>query len=727
MAISRIACRRNDRYERLGFIAIESDDVEAGLIRMSQSVPSAGVRCPRCDRVSLDLAYCEHCQSELPAAVNDSPLGFPALLIDATSTVNSAMASEWSLAALSVGWPDDPSRAFEVNVGAAAFRVRAIRPALWPDLAPEVRSRQAVSLPVLPLVHVIELGGGAIIAAESWNNRSPDAPPAGPNDLNSNLTIPTRSVSEDNGASERDEFIGVESTSSSLTLRVGVNENSPISALLEETLRVARLLNIAMTGLHDSGHVWLEFDPQAIEVGESLVRVTNLDWRLFPIGRCPSHLARISPQYSPPEVCRFHDDWIGPRTDVYHLALFVYYRLAGLWPGGFAGRGLEAFEFELPPLRVFRPDLPVGIWPVLRRALSINVAHRPATTCELIEELECAAASTPTRRVSKDVLTDAVAASLLTQRVGVDDPSFGPRSQIDLGWLTAPGRAKSALGAVNQDQAVVVSETVCGREIQLLIVADGVTHARVGTGELASALACELLLTSMRSQLATLAEADEPAWPTVLDAACVAASEAIVREALSLPDRPVPTRDNDLMSTTALIGILDGDELHLANVGDSRAYLVANFFAEQLTVDGDVASSQLALGTPPEQVQELGAAGKALRFCLGACRETESGELVVDVERARPQISHWRLKPGDTIILCSDGLVEERVFLEPEDLATIIDARHDLTSQQLAENLVAAADAKQRLPSSTEPNGYGDNITAIVLRFAEWQIHQPEA
>ena len=171
------------------------------------------------------------------------------------------------------------------------------------------------------------------------------------------------------------------------------------------------------------------------------------------------------------------------------------------------------------------------------------------------------------------------------------------------------------------------------------------------------------------------------------------------------------------MSTTALIGILDGDELHLANVGDSRAYLVANGLAEQLTVDGDVASSQLALGTPPEQVQELGAAGKALRFCLGACRETESGELVVDVQRARPQISRWQLKPGDTMVLCSDGLVEERVFLEPEDLATIIEAGRDLTSQQLAEHLVAAADAKQRVPSPTEPNGYGDNITAIVLRF----------
>ena len=648
-------------------------------------------------------------------------------MIDATSTVTSVMASEWSLAALSVGWPDDPSRSFEVTVGAAAFRVRAIRPELWPDLAPDVRSRQAVSLPVLAPVHVIELGGGAIIAAECWNNRSPDAPSAGPSDPNSNSPTPTRSVSKDDGASRCDEFSGVESTASLLTLRVGVGENSSLSELLDETLRVCRLLNVVLTELHASGHVWLEFDPQAIEVRESVVRVTNLDWRLFPIGRCPSHLARISPQYSPPEVCRFHDDWIGPRTDVYHLALFVYYRLAGLCPGGFAGRGLEAFGFEVPPLRVFRPDVPVGLWPVLRRALSINVTQRQSSTSELLEELERAAASTPTRRVSQDVLSDTVAASLLTRRVGVGGPLFGPRPQIDLGWLTATGRAKSALGAVNQDQVIVVSETVRNREVQLLIVADGVTHARVGAGERASGLACEVLLASICSQLAALPENEEPAWPTVLDTACVAASEAIVREALSLPDRPVPTRDNDLMSTTVLIGILDGDELHLANVGDSRAYLVANGLAEQLTVDGDVASSQLALSTPPEQVQELGAAGKALRFCLGACRETESGELVVDVERARPQTSRWRLKPGDTMVLCSDGLVEERVFLEPEELAAIIDARRDLTSQQLAEHLVAAADAKQRLPSSTEPNGYGDNITAIVLRFAEWQIHQPEA
>ena len=639
--------------------------VAAAALAATDSATKAGVRCPRCERVSLDLSYCEHCQSELPAQMIDqtgASAGGSKLLSGCVTPVSGAFRPEWGLAALSVGWPEDPSRSFEVSVGSTAFRVRAIRPEIWPDLAPDVRSRQAVSLTVLPPVHVIELHGGAIIAAECWLTEQGPA--------------------------------------SATSLEIG--------ELLTEALRGCRLLNVVLASLHDSGHVWLEFDPQAIEVRESLVRVTNLDWRLFPIGRCPSHLARISPQYSPPEVCRFHDDWIGPRTDVYHLALFVYYQLAGMWPGGFAGRGLEAFGFEIPPLRIFRPDLPVGLWPILRRALSINIAHRPALTNELLQELE-----------------RAVPDSLVDTKTPVACSDEEQRSRFDLGWLTSTGRAKSALGAVNQDQVVVVTENVRGRKVQLLIVADGVTHARVGTGERASGLACEVLLASIRSQLASLAEGAEPAWPMLLDRACVSASEAIVRDALSLPNRPVPMRDNDMMSTTALIGVLDGNGLHLANVGDSRAYLVANGSAEQLTVDGDVASSQLALGTPPEQVQELGAAGKALRFCLGACRETESGELVVDAARARPQISCWRLSPGDTIVLCSDGLVEERVFLEPEDLASIAEAERDLTSQQLVEHLVAAADARQRLPSPTEPNGHGDNITCIVLRFVAGQTHQP--
>ena len=635
---------------------------------------AAGVVCPRCERRSLDASFCEHCQFELPQTTAAST----------TSGSGSPSGAIWSLASLGVCWPDDPSASFDVVSGPTAIRIRAIRPDLWGDLASDVRTRQSVALRALPHVHVLEVSGGALVLAEAW----------------------------------QPETIGVMSESA-----------TTVDGLLVETMHWCRRLDAALTELHASGHVWLEFDPEAVEFRGEQLRITNLDWRLFPHGRCPSRLARISPKYSPPEVCQFRDEFIGPRTDVFHLALSAYYRLAGLRFEGFAGRGLESFGFEVPPLRVFRPELPIGIWPVLRRALSINANHRPASTGELVQQLERAVEREMPRPSTTGLLNERSQSEpslwqRMVRRITGEAPpeSSGSPPQptaIDVGWQTVAGRAKSALGAVNQDCAIVQREPVRDREVLLMIVADGVTHARVGAGDRASGLACEVLVASIREQIQACSADTEPVWPDILDRACQSASEAIVKEALSIPDRPAQISDNDLMSTTALIGVLDGGNLYLANVGDSRAYQVAGGIAEQLTVDGDVASSQLAAGTPPEQVQELGTAGKALRFCLGACREADGGQLVAELERARPQIGHWRIGQGDTFVLCSDGLVEERVFLEPEDLVRIVDAHRDPTSQGLAEQMVAAADARQRLPSETEPNGYGDNITCIVLRLVE--------
>src|SRR5262249_61210049 len=72
----------------------------------------------------------------------------------------------------------------------------------------------------------------------------------------------------------------------------------------------------------------------------------------------------------------------------------------------------------------------------------------------------------------------------------------------------------------------------------------------------------------------------------------------------------------DLMGTTLTAGWLQGNRLSLANLGDSRAYLIDDDMVEQLTVDGDLGSELLATGTPPEEVRELGGLGRALRVCV---------------------------------------------------------------------------------------------------------------
>lgn len=635
-----------------------------------------GVLCPRCHRRSVNEVCCDHCRSELPPVttemmtITDLPLG-----------------AVWSLASFDVRWPTDPGVSFDVVLGDARSRVRGIRPELWRELEKDVRGRQAVTLSILPPIRCLELGGGALVLADAWE-------PA----INSHGTASSAALDE----------------------------------LLSQTREWCRRLESVISQLHGAGYVWLDFDPTAIEVQGDQMRITNLDWRLFPFGRCPSHLAQVSPSYSPPEVCQLRDEWIGPKTDVFHLALAVYYRLAGLGVHGFSGKGLESFRFEIPSLRVFRPDLPPGIWPILRRALAINPMYRQDSVRELVQQLDQVFEREIGQHPAiKEVVLPTgsspslfeLALRLVKRESRSEQPADMPRSlEIDVGSLTIPGKAKSALGAPNQDCAVVLRERINGREVLVMIVADGVTHALVGTGDRASNLGVKTLVGTIRDLVGACPTGSVPSWPVVLDRACQFASQAIVGEALAIPDRPPEIRDCDMMSTTALIGVLDGHDLYLANVGDSRAYLLKNSVAEQLTIDGDVASFQLQVGVPPEQVQELGSFSKALRYCLGACRENDDGTISAEIDRAKPAVGHWRVEPGDVFVLCSDGLVEERVFLEPDDLVRIVESRPGLSAQVLAERLVAAADARQRAPSALEPNGYGDNISCIVFRVKEGRM-----
>src|SRR5262249_11495633 len=157
-----------------------------------------------------------------------------------------------------------------------------------------------------------------------------------------------------------------------------------------------------------------------------------------------------------------------------------------------------------------------------------------------------------------------------------------------------------------------------------------------------------------------------------------------------------------LMGTTLTAAWLEGDLLTLAHLGDSRAYLIDAAGVEQLTVDGDLGCALLAAGGPPEEVLQLGGMARALHDCVGGCYRTPRGELAIEEDRCRPPLTRWPLQPGDVIVLCTDGLVEEGVFLDPNGLADLVRRHQALPAQALAEKLAEAADACQRLPSEPE-------------------------
>jgi serine/threonine protein phosphatase PrpC len=648
------------------------------------------IRCPHCGYSSTDAEFCDACNREIGG------LAVAAAALPVQIDLGNGQTVDCQF--FEQGWPDPQhSESLEVSgTNLRRTRLSVIAPQFWPERRPMLEERAGTLNRALPPIRIVPVEQGAVVIAEIWDD--------------GRLLEPLPHV------------------------EAGIT----LLHRLRTVFQRCQLYGQLMADLHADNLVWLNFDPAAVEVRGAETRITNLDTVLFRSGECPSRL-RVSPHYSPPEVCRFQGERIGPASDVFQLAMFAYYACANRLPQGFSGRGLESFGFQIHPLRVYQPTLPVGLWPVIARALSKDIGCRQPSIADYLDEFNNALTHAESRQglvgfqepaenlESRDSAIAANSGSESNNALPSIEPIGGAKSEprailSDIGLCTVTGKSKSALNGVNQDTIAVDTFLVQGREIDVIIVADGVSVSKIGRGELASQTGCRVMLEVIRRDLA--ATLSTPNWTEILTRACFEAGQAILElaqtELNAAPARTETIADNEIMSTTAVVAVWDGDVLHLANVGDSRAYLITAGFVEQLTVDGDVGTSLLARGTPPEEVQELGVGAKSLRYCLGACTIDGSGpdkwQLKCHADRCRPAYSKWKLLAGDTVVVCSDGLVEEGVFLEPSELATIVNAGQELTAQQLAEQLVIRADQKQRLPSSAEPAGFGDNIACVVLR-----------
>jgi protein phosphatase len=467
---------------------------------------------------------------------------------------------------------------------------------------------------------------------------------------------------------------------------------------LKSWLTPVRALAHALEALHRTGHVWLNFDPAEIEelpapagAEPRRLRFTNLDVRLFRRGACPASLG-FNGKYAAPEVAGFHASDIGPATDVYHLAAFTYYALAGLLPHGLAGSGLEAIGHRLPPLRLFAPELPEGVAPVVARGLDADPARRYPTPAEFV-----AALADATRRAE-------------------DRRRWTGTVAWDAGGASEAGRSKTAVGRANEDHLRL--RPFAAPPALLAAVADGISTCDVGTGALAS------LITTMVVEDLFDAGSSHDDFPARIGEACRASATRLLDWAIEKGYGDQLARGSDLMGTTLTAGWLEGRDLSLANLGDSRAYLVTDGWCEQLTVDADLASDLLLGGMPPEQVRELGVTGRALRACVGGCVPADGTVRILE-ESCHPVVSFWPLLPGDVVVLCTDGLVDEGYFLEPEAMAEIVRANRALPAADIARRLVEAADALQRLPSELDPEGFGDNVTCVVIKIESADDAEP--
>jgi serine/threonine protein phosphatase PrpC len=233
------------------------------------------------------------------------------------------------------------------------------------------------------------------------------------------------------------------------------------------------------------------------------------------------------------------------------------------------------------------------------------------------------------------------------------------------------------------------------RELGLHVVCDGMGgHA---AGEVASetaARAIQRFLWERRDQLARFDGSERASQEVadLLNQAVMLASKTVFEVAAS-------DRGKHGMGTTAVVLLTRGDKGWMASVGDSRLYLARDGKLYQLSTDHNFLNEAVAQGLMTSEQAAESPHGHVLTRAVGTQPSVCADMLLFDI------------LPGDTFLLCSDGLHE--YTRDPQELCGL------LSAERLAE-------IPGRLVEKALEGGGHDNITALVVRAVSDEERQRE-
>ena len=246
--------------------------------------------------------------------------------------------------------------------------------------------------------------------------------------------------------------------------------------------------------------------------------------------------------------------------------------------------------------------------------------------------------------------------------------------QVRASWLTDLGRARTS----NQDTVLVcepADPAVLAASGRLYLVADGaggVGDARAG--KVASRYAAAGVSTLYYRQTAGLVGAR-------LRAAMLATNQAI-RHHTNRPDR------GDRMATTMVAAVVRDGHLTVANVGDSRAYLVRGADIQQITEDHSLVAGLVAEGVISAAEAHDHPQRNVILHSLGG-----------GSHEPRIDLYSLDLRPDDVILLCTDGLTR---YADDRQLLSLLKGG-------------AIDQAARRMVDFANASGGIDNISVAVL------------
>jgi serine/threonine protein phosphatase PrpC len=152
------------------------------------------------------------------------------------------------------------------------------------------------------------------------------------------------------------------------------------------------------------------------------------------------------------------------------------------------------------------------------------------------------------------------------------------------------------------------------------------------------------------------------------------------------------------MATTVVAAVIQGDRLTVANVGDSRAYVIRGDTIEQITEDHSLMAEMISGGIITDEEAETHPYRNVILRSVGA------------YENVQVDVFSRQLAPGDVLILCSDGL-------------TRLVKNHELVSIARA---YAPAEAARQLVALANERGGDDNITVSITRISSQTIQESQ-
>lgn len=224
---------------------------------------------------------------------------------------------------------------------------------------------------------------------------------------------------------------------------------------------------------------------------------------------------------------------------------------------------------------------------------------------------------------------------------------------------------------INQDYVFATDETI-GNLPNLLVVADGMGGHRAG--DFASRFTVEVLVEEVQNCKETHPEA-------ILGKAIQAVNERLLEES---------QKESRLegMGTTLVAATIMDHVLYFANVGDSRLYLI-NKEIRQLSKDHSMVEEMVRLGGLTEEEAKHHPDKNIITRAIGMR------------EKVDPDFFEYRLKGGDIILMCSDGLTN---MVDDDEIFQIVKSARDIV--EAVESLIQRANE----------NGGSDNIGVVLAQ-----------